>query len=203
MIDNSRDAIGIALKRLGYSYNTTDPDQITEAVDSLIEQKSILQGYAMDQIFSKMEGSNAAIGTYYYGDYLTMAENNPDLAFYLPEEGTNIYVDAMCIPKGAANKENAEAFINYMCSTQAGLKNCEEIWYSTPLMSVREELDPEVSSDPMAYPDGDHGPVRVLHQPAPGHPGSVHQRVAAPQGVTSVSKKRLRRFFEKDCMAVF
>src|SRR5699024_9124111 len=79
MIDNSRDAIGIALKRLGYSYNTTDPDQITEAVDSLIEQKSILQGYAMDQIFSKMEGSNAAIGTYYYGDYLTMAENNPDL----------------------------------------------------------------------------------------------------------------------------
>ena len=87
MIDNSRDAIGIALKRLGYSYNTTDPDQITEAVDSLIEQKSILQGYAMDQIFSKMEGSNAAIGTYYYGDYLTMAENNPDLAFYLPEEG--------------------------------------------------------------------------------------------------------------------
>ena len=153
MIDNSRDAIGIALKRLGYSYNTTDPDQITEAVDSLIEQKSILQGYAMDQIFSKMEGSNAAIGTYYYGDYLTMAENNPDLAFYLPEEGTNIYVDAMCIPKGAANKENAEAFINYMCSTQAGLKNCEEIWYSTPLMSVREELDPEVSSDPLAYPD--------------------------------------------------
>ena len=155
MIDNSRDAIGIALKRLGYSYNTTDPDQITEAVDSLIEQKSILQGYAMDQIFSKMEGSNAAIGTYYYGDYLTMAENNPDLAFYLPEEGTNIYVDAMCIPKGAANKENAEAFINYMCSTQAGLKNCEEIWYSTPLMSVREELDPEVSSDPMAYPDAE------------------------------------------------
>ena len=155
MFDNSRDAIGIALKRLGYSYNTTDPDQITEAVDSLIEQKSILQGYAMDQIFSKMEGSNAAIGTYYYGDYLTMAENNPDLAFYLPEEGTNIYVDAMCIPKGAANKENAEAFINYMCSTQAGLKNCEEIWYSTPLMSVREELDPEVSSDPMAYPDAE------------------------------------------------
>ena len=152
MIDNSRDAIGIALKRLGYSYNTTDPDQITEAVDSLIEQKPILQGYAMDEIFGKLEGANAAIGTYYYGDYLTMAENNPDLAFYLPEEGTNIYVDAMCIPKGAANKENAEAFINYMCSTQAGLKNCEEIWYSTPLMSVREELDPEVSSDPMAYP---------------------------------------------------
>ena len=62
-------------------------------------------------------------------------------------------MDAMCILKSAPNKENAEAFINYMCSTEAGLKNCEEIWYSTPLMSVREELDPEVSSDPLAYPD--------------------------------------------------
>ena len=153
MIDNSRDAIGIALKRLGYSYNTTDTAQITEAVDTLIAQKPILQGYVMDEVFGKMEGANAAIGTYYYGDYLTMLENNPDLGFYIPEEGTNIYVDAMCILKDAPNKENAEAFINYMCSTEAGLKNCEEIWYSTPLMSVREALDPEVSSDPLAYPD--------------------------------------------------
>ena len=153
MIDNSRDAIGIALKYLGYSYNTTDAAQITEAVDLLIEQKPILQGYAMDEIFGKLEGKNAAIGTYYYGDFLTMQENNPDLDFYLPEEGTNIYVDAMCIPKGAPNKDNAEAFINFMCSTEAGLKNCEEIWYSTPLLSVREELDPEVANDPMAYPD--------------------------------------------------
>ena len=153
MIDNSRDAIGIALKRLGYSYNTTDTAQITEAVDTLVQQKPILQGYAMDEIFGKMEGANAAIGTYYYGDYLTMLENNPDLGFYIPEEGTNIYVDAMCILKDAPNKENAEAFINYMCSTEAGLKNCEEIWYSTPLLSVREELDPEVANDPLAYPD--------------------------------------------------
>ena len=88
MIDNSRDAIGIALKRLGYSYNTTDAAQITEAVDTLIDQKPILQGYVMDEIFGKMEGGNAAIGTYYYGDYLTMLETNPDLGFYIPEEGT-------------------------------------------------------------------------------------------------------------------
>ena len=155
MIDNSRDAIGIALKRLGYSYNTTDAAQITEAVDTLIDQKPILQGYVMDEIFGKMEGGNAAIGTYYYGDYLTMLENNPDLGFYIPEEGTNIYVDAMCILKDAPNKENAEAFINFMCSTEAGLKNCEEIWYSTPLLSVREELDPEVASDTLAYPNTD------------------------------------------------
>ena len=153
MIDNSRDAIGIALKSQGISYNTTDAAQITAAVDRLVEQKPLVQAYVMDEVFQKMEGGNAAIGTYYYGDYLTMVENNPDLGFYIPEEGTNIYVDAMCILKDAPNKENAEIFINYMCSTEAGLKNCEEIWYSSPLLSVRDALDPEVSSDPLAYPD--------------------------------------------------
>ncbi len=153
MFDNSRDTIGIALKRLGYSYNTTDPAQITQAVDLLIEQKPLLQGYFMDKIFEKMEGANAAIGVYYYGDYLTMNENNPDLAFALPREGTNRYVDAMCIPKGCEHKENAEAFINFMCSPEAGLKNVEETWYSTPLLSVREALDEETAQDPNAYPD--------------------------------------------------
>ncbi|WP_130869499.1 ABC transporter substrate-binding protein [Intestinimonas massiliensis (ex Afouda et al. 2020)] len=153
MFNNSRDAIGVALKYLGYSYNTTDEAQIKEAVDLLIQQKPLVQSYVMDEIFEKMQSGSAAIGAYYYGDYLTMAEVNPDLAFCLPEEGTNLYVDAMCIPKSAENKENAEAFINYMCSTAAGLKNCEEIWYSTPLLSVRDELDPEVSGDPYAYPD--------------------------------------------------
>lgn len=153
MIDNSRDAFGIALKYLGYSYNTTDPDEIKAAVDLLIQQKPLVQSYVMDEIFSKLEGENAAIGTYYYGDFLTMYENNQNLAFCLPEEGTNLYVDAMCIPKGAANKDNAEAFINFMCTTDAGRKNCEEIWYSTPLLSVRDALDPEVAQDPYAYPD--------------------------------------------------
>jgi len=152
MFDNSRDTVGIALKKLGYSLNTTNPAEITAAVDELITQKPLLQGYFMDKIFEKMEGANAAIGVYYYGDYLTMYENNPDLAFAIPREGTNCYVDAMCIPKGSEHKENAEAFINFMCSTQAGLKNVEETWYSTPLLSVLEELDAEVAEDPYAYP---------------------------------------------------
>ncbi len=153
MFDNSRDTIGIALKKLGYSYNTTEAAQITAAVDELVAQKPLLQGYVMDDIFEKLEGENAAIGVYYYGDYLTMADNNPALRFALPREGTNRYVDAMCIPKGAENKENAEAFINFMCSTEAGLKNCEETWYSSPLLSVQDSLDPEVKADPFAYPD--------------------------------------------------
>ena len=153
MFNNSRDAYAIAAKTIGLSMNPQSVDEITAITDALKAQKNIVQAYVMDEVFGKMEGGNAAVGTYYYGDYLTMAENNPDLGFYIPEEGTNTYVDAMCILKGAKNKANAEAFINYMCSTEAGLKNCEEIWYSTPLMSVREELDPEIANDPYAYPD--------------------------------------------------
>lgn len=152
MFDNSRDAIGIALKYLGYSYNTTDQAQIEEAVDLLEQQKPILQGYVMDQIFDKLEGGEAAIGPYYAGDFITMSAENPDLAFCLPEEGSNRFVDAMCIPKGAENKENAEAFINFMCSKDAGLKNCEEIGYSTPLLSVRDALPEDLKNSPVAYP---------------------------------------------------
>lgn len=155
MFDNSRDAIAIGLKKLGYSMNSTDPAEITAAVDELIRGRPLVQAWVMDQIYQKMEGANAAIGAYYYGDYLTMKENNEDLAFALPREGTNLYVDAMCVPKGAPNKENAEAFINFMCSTEAGLANVEETWYSTPLLSVREALPPEVLEDPYAYPDAD------------------------------------------------
>ncbi len=153
MFDNSRDTVGIALKRLGYSYNTTEESEIVAAVDSLIQQRGLVQAYVMDDIFEKMEGGNAAIGVYYYGDFLTMYENNPDLAFAVPREGTNLYVDAMCIPKGCENKSNAEAFINFMCETDTGLKNVEATWYSSPLLSVREALDSEVAEDPYAYPD--------------------------------------------------
>ena len=157
MFDNSRDCLGIALKYLGYSYNTTDEAQITEAVDLLLQQKKdgLVQAYVMDQIFDKLEGGEAAIGPYYAGDFITMHEANPSLAFCLPEEGSNVFVDAMCIPKGAANKENAEAFINFMCSTEAGLANCEATGYSTPLLSVKEALPDEVKNDPVAYPDAE------------------------------------------------
>jgi len=157
MINNSRDAIGVALKALGYSYNTTDKSQISQAVDLLIQQKKdgIVQAYVMDEIFDKLEGGEAAIGVYYSGDYLTMAENNPDLAFVVPSEGSNIFTDAMCVPKGASNKENAEKFINFMCSTEIGLANCEAIGYSTPLKSVKAALDPSITSNPVAYPSQD------------------------------------------------
>jgi spermidine/putrescine transport system substrate-binding protein len=92
---------------------------------------------------------------YYAGDFLTMQANNPDLAFVVPSEGSNYFVDAMCVPKGAGNKENAEKFINFMCSKDVGVANCEAIGYSTPLKSVKAALDPAISGNPVAYPSSD------------------------------------------------
>ena len=131
MFDNPRDAFGIALKYLGYNMNTSSENEIREAFDVLAAQKPFLQAYVMDQIYDKLESGEALIGPYYAGDYLVMSENNPDLVFVRPEEGTNYFVDAMCIPKGSQNKKNAELFIDFMCSTEIALKNMEEIMYAS------------------------------------------------------------------------
>jgi len=147
MFDNPRDAFGIALKYLGYSLNTTNEDEIREAFDLLVQQRPILQAYVMDQIFDKLESGEAWIGPYYAGDYLVMAENNPDLKFARPSEGTNYFVDAMCVPKGAQNKTNAEIFINFMSRTDIALKNMEYIFYASAnaeaAAEFASELDPE------------------------------------------------------------
>jgi len=147
MFNNPRDAFGIALKYLGYHQNTTDENEIREAFDLLLEQKPILQAYVMDQIFDKLEAGEAAIGPYYAGDFLIMRDSNPDLAFVRPVEGSNRFVDAMCIPKGAKNKTNAEIFIDYMCRTDVALQNMEFVWYASANFVAAEifgdELDPD------------------------------------------------------------
>jgi len=147
MFDNPRDAFGIALKYLGYSQNTTSESEIRAAYDLLIEQNTILQAYVMDQIFDKLEAGEAALGPYYAGDYLIMIENNPDLVFVRPEEGSNAFVDAMCIPKGAKNKTNAELFINFMCDTDVCIANMEETCYASANREAAEaygaDMDPE------------------------------------------------------------
>ena len=153
MFDNSRDAIGIALKYLGYSLNTTNKAELDEAFELLLNQKPLLQGYVMDQIFDKLESGEAAIGPYYAGDYLTMVENNPDLAFVVPEEGSNRFVDAMCIPKGAENKANAEAFINFMCKTEIALENADYVGYTSPNKEVEALLELDEESAMISYPD--------------------------------------------------
>lgn len=159
MFSNSRDAFGISLMRLGYSMNSEDQQQLREACDELKKQKSLVQAYVMDEIFDKMQGGEAALAPYYAGDAITMIDTNPDLAWAVPEEGTNRFVDAMCIPKGAQNKEAAELYINFMCETEVAAANCGYIGYSTPQQEAYDSLDDEVKNNPIAYP-----PEEVLNK---------------------------------------
>lgn len=155
MFDNSRDAFGIALKKLGYSQNTTDKDELEAAAAELKKQKPLVQAYVMDQIFDKMGNGEAAVAPYYAGDILVMMEENPDLAYCMPKEGTNRFVDAMVIPTGAPNKENAEKFINFMCSAEAAAEISDYLGYSTPNQAAYDILDEEIKNNPIAYPSED------------------------------------------------
>ena len=141
MIRNSRDALSAALLDLGYDINTTDEAQIREAYELLADAKSkgVYQSFVMDEIFGKMEGGNAAIAMYYAGDYLTMLENNPDLRYVVPEEGSNWFVDAMCVLKNAQHKEEAEEWINFIAGTESSLANMDYIWYASPNTEALEE----------------------------------------------------------------
>ena len=136
--NNSRDAFGTAQYYLGLDVNSDDEDDWRAALDKLKAQKPILQGYVMDEIYNKMENGSAGIAAYYAGDYLAMYENNPDLEFFYPKEGTNLYVDAMCIPKSSKNKEIAEAYIDFMLTEAPAVANAEYTYYASPNRVVLE-----------------------------------------------------------------
>ena len=157
MFDNSRDALAIGLSRLGYSLNTTDEAQLQEALTLLEEQKPVVQAYIMDlgQLIDKMEAGEAAVAPYYSGGAVRMMAENPNLDFFFPKEGSNYYVDAMCIPKGASNKANAEAFINFMYKPEIMKANAEVTDYSLPSSAGRALLDEETRDNPCIYPDED------------------------------------------------
>ena len=157
MYDNSRDAFGIAQLMLGYSLNTTDEAELRACADLLAQQKPYVQQYVMDQIFDLMENEEAWIAPCYAGDYVTMADGNEDLAFYRPQEGFNLFIDALCIPKCAQQKEAAELFINFLCDPEIAAGNMEWICYSTPLKqeAVADFMDPEILADPNAYPSAE------------------------------------------------
>lgn len=152
MIGNQRDAIAVALKRLGFSMNTTDETELLGAENELKKQKDLLQAYVMDQSYNKMEGNSAALCLYYSGDALAMMENNPDLSFAVPEEGSNYYMDSMCIPKNAKNMDEAHEYINFMLEAESGLRNSEEVYGSTPNKETFKLLDPDSQASEFMYP---------------------------------------------------
>ena len=136
--NNPRDAFGTALYRLGYDVNTTNRAEWDAALEALKQQKPLVQSYVMDEIFNKMSSSSAWISSYYTGDFLTMYWDNDSLGFYYPEDGTNVYVDSMCIPKNAEHKDAAIEYINFMLSEEPAVANAEYTCYATPNRLVYE-----------------------------------------------------------------
>lgn len=153
MFSNPRDALMIAEKKLGYSLNTTDEKEIRAAFEELKKQKPLVQAYVMDEIFDKMGSGEAAVAPYYAGDALIMMEDNPDLAFCSPKEGTNTFVDSICIPSDASNVLAAHLYINFMCEAEVAAANIEYIGYSSPNAAALELLDEETRTNPVSYPD--------------------------------------------------
>ena len=139
--NNPRDAFGTAQFYLGYSINSENPDEWREALDLLIEQKSVVQGYVMDEVFNKLKGGSAAVAPYYAGDFFTMYADNELLDFFYPEGSTNVFVDAMCIPTSSQNYELALEYINFMLTEEVAIENAEYICYASPNSLVYENED--------------------------------------------------------------
>lgn len=149
-----RDAFGVALKYLGYSLNTTDEAQLDEAKQKLLEQKhsGVVQAYVVDEVRDKMIAGEAAVGVIYSGEALTCMEENEDLAYVIPKEGSNLWMDNFAIVKGAKNKENAEKFLNFLCRPEIMKMNFEYITYSVPSSKARELLPDEYKNSTIAFP---------------------------------------------------
>ena len=145
MMDSMRDTVGLALKTLGYSMNTHDEDELAAAGEWLMAQRDsgVVAGYILDQARDMMVNNEAAMAVMYSGDALYAMDKNDKLTYVIPDEGSNIWVDGMCIPKVCQNKEAAECFINFMCRPDIAQKNMEYIYYSSPIKQVVENLSEE------------------------------------------------------------
>ena len=150
--NNPRDAFAIAQFLLGIDVNTTDKAEWDRAAEKLKEQNKVLQARVMDEVFNKMEGGNAALAPYYAGDFLTMQENNPDLAFVYPKEGTNIFVDSVCVPANAANYDAAMMYINFLLEPEVALANAEYMCYASPNTAVINNPEYEYYQNEILYP---------------------------------------------------
>lgn len=153
MFDNPRDAFAIAENMLGYSLNTENSEELEKAAEKLKEQKKFVQAYVMDEIFDKMGAGEAVVAPYYAGDALTLMNEYENLGFVIPESGTNMFVDAVCIPKGSKNKEAAEMYINFLNEPKVAYAITDYVGYSTPNGEAFKLLDDEIKNNGISYPN--------------------------------------------------
>ncbi len=152
MYDSQRDSLMVALKKLGYSLNSTNEDELQEAKKILLEQKPLVQAYFGDPIRDKMIGEEGALAVVYSGDAMYCMSENENLQYAIPQEGSNTWFDSMIIPANAENKENAEAFINFMCDPENALQNSLYVGYSTTNSSTYELIEDDMKELTVYWP---------------------------------------------------
>ncbi|MDO5027523.1 MAG: spermidine/putrescine ABC transporter substrate-binding protein [Tissierellia bacterium] len=152
MMDSSRDAIGLTLIKLGYSLNSEDEAELNKAKEELVKQKDLVRAYQLDETRDIMINEEASIAVMYSGDAALAISESPSLDYVIPKEGSNIFIDSMVIPKNAENKENAEAFINFMLEENNAAQNAS-IGYSTPISKAKDLLEDQMKNNHAAYPD--------------------------------------------------
>ena len=152
MPDSVRDAFMIALKKLGYSENSTNEDEIKAAAEELIKQKPLVYKYANDSARDLLADGSAAIGVVWNGEYQYTKDLNDDVEFVVPKEGTEFFIDSWVIPKEAINKEHAEAWINYLCKPEVAAKNFDYLYYTTPNVGAYDLIDEEALAEEAIFP---------------------------------------------------
>ena len=152
MFDTYRDTIGAALKKLGYSLNSTDPDEIEEAKELLIEQrKTVNPIYGVDNGTTMIPAGETNINMIWSGEGLNLQEEYTNLVYVVPKEGANFWIDSLCITSNAQNVEGAEKFINFVSDKESALRIADEIGYTTPNKEARKEQPEDVQNNPNAY----------------------------------------------------
>lgn len=152
--DSERDSFMMAFKALGYSMNTEDPDEINAAYEWLLQMNNTMSPvYVTDEVIDGMMNGYKDIAVVYSGDAAVVLDENEDMSFYMPSQGTNIWCDAMVIPQNAENPKLAHEFINYMLTYEAAFDNTETVGYTSPNAEVFEEMtsSEDLYADNAAY----------------------------------------------------
>ncbi|MDD3403305.1 MAG: ABC transporter substrate-binding protein [Hespellia sp.] len=155
MQNSIRDLYMVALKYLGYSLNTEDEDELRAAQNLLLEQKADVQAYLVDEARDEVVAENAVMAVIYSGEAYLGEEYNEDLAYVIPKEGSNLWVDSWCVTKYCKNPENAETFLNFLCRDDIAQKNFDYIYYSTPNNAVIDSLPEEDKNNEALVPSED------------------------------------------------
>lgn len=151
ILDSQRDAIGAALKKLGYSLNSTNPKELEEAKNLLIEQGKLVKKYGADEVLDLMRSGEVAVAMIWSGEGLNLSDEDDRFEYVVPKEGANFWIDNLVIPKGSKNKSDAELFINFLCEKDSAFRVAEEIGYTTPHLGAKEEQPDNVKNNPGAY----------------------------------------------------